>query len=303
MNLIFFYFYILRGEFFMKRNFLILFIAISFVALLVSSCNRARKQPKNITSFEKETTARMEVFDTVKAKNLIVEIIQKAPKAAELAEKINEAGASYIHDLTVPSVDVEKMMTSAQKALGVGMLSFDIKYASVYNRGDVVLRTRNNLNQLEAELGLQEVLLFAEKYQKRFEKNKTNTDSLNYLTTLLADEFHHYMENGSNAEIYALASIGANIEALYVLSQMTLLSKNNDKLLVLMNNQNQRIELLSSLLEIMSDSENVKPYFDRIRPLLQFFGERDRINIVDLNGIAPLVEKARSSYLGPNADL
>jgi len=237
------------------------------------------------------------VFDSLKAKNQIVEIIQKAPKAAEIVEQLNEAGASYIYALTIPLDDVEKMMTSTQKALGVGILSFDIKYASVYKRGDIVVKTRDYLNQLESGLGLQEDLLFAEKYQKRIEKNISNTDSINFLTTQLANDFHQYMQNGAHADIYALASIGANMEALYILSQITLLAKNNYKLLVLMNNQNQRIKLLSSLLEIMSGSENVKPYYDRIQPLLQFFVEKDTIRNEDLNKIAPLIEKARNGLI------
>lgn len=281
----------------MKRHFSLYIIAIILVAMIISGCNRAGKQTKGFTSKGKEATVKVEVFDTVKVESQIVEIIQTAPKAAEIVELLNEAGASYIYDLTVPSNDVEKMMTSTQKALGVGMLSFDIKYASVYKRGDVVVKTRYNLNQLEAELGLQGDLLFAEKYQQRIEKNKSNTDSINFLTTQLANDFHQYMQKGAHADIYALASIGANIEALYVLSQMTLLAKNNDKLLVLMNNQNQRVKLLTSLLEIMSGNENVKPYYDRIQPLLQFFEERDTISNADLKNITPLIEKARNSMI------
>jgi predicted HAD superfamily phosphohydrolase YqeG len=78
---------------------------------------------------------------------------------------------------------------------------------------------------------------------------------------------------------------------------MTLLAKNNDKLLVLMNNQNQRIKLLSSLLEIMSGRENVKPYYNRIQPLLQFFVEKDTIKKDDLNKIAPMIEKVRNGLI------
>jgi hypothetical protein len=156
----------------MKRHFFLQIIAAIFVLLAISGCNRAGKQSKGTLSNGKETTVRVEVFDTVKVKDQIVEIIRKFPKAAEIVELLNKAGASYIYDLTVPPEDIEKMMTSTQKALGVGMLSFDIKYASVYKRGDVVVKTRYNLNQLEAELGLQGNLLFAEKYQERMEKNK-----------------------------------------------------------------------------------------------------------------------------------
>ncbi len=281
----------------MKRHFSLQLFAVILVSVALTGCNKAGKQSKGSVSDGKEPAVGLEMIDTVKVKNQIVEIIRKFPKAVEIVELLNEAGASYIYDLAVPPEYIEKMMTSTQKALVIGMLAFDIKYASVYNRGDVFLKTRNNLNRLEAELGLQGDLKFVEKYQKRIENNKSNTDSINILTTRMWNDFHQYMQEGAHADVYALTSIGANIEALYVLSQLTLLAKENDKLLSVMNNQNQRVKSIASLLEIMSGDENVKSYYVSIQPVIKFFVENETIKNADLNKIAPLIEKARNDMI------
>lgn len=239
----------------------------------------------------------VEIFDAVKVKDQIVEIIQKAPDAMEVVSLLNEAGASYIFDLSVPLADVEKMMTSAQKAIGAGLYGFDSKYASVYNRSDVVIQARDNVNRLIGELGLQDDFSFAKQYTDRIEKNKTNTDSLDALVTQYSNDMHQYLQTGEHADFYALSTIGANIEALHVLSQMALLARDNKKLLEVMNNQNERVQMLKSLMEVMSGDENVKPYYETIEPVIKFFEERSSISKEDLDAIVPLITKARGHIL------
>jgi hypothetical protein len=281
----------------MKKYFLLEMIAIILVSVVISGCNRSGKKVKGITSEGKVASVEVGVFDPVKMKNQIVEIIQKVPKGTEIVNMLNEAGASYIFDLTVPAETIEKMMTTTQKALGMGMYSFDTKYAAVYKRADMVLQTRRNVDQLSSELGLEEDMTIGKKYIDRFEKNKTNPDSLDYLTTQMSNEYHQYMMQGEHPDIYALGSIGANIEALHVLSQMTLLAKDKEKLLAVMNNQNERVQTLGTLLEIMSGDENVKPYYETIQPVIRFFEERETISADDLKTIVPLIETARGSIL------
>lgn len=281
----------------MKRYSFLPIAAVVIGLMVLTGCNRAGKEKKGTTSDGKEASVVVEVFDAVKVKDQIVEIIRNAPKPEETANLLNEAGASYIFELTMPAGDVEKMMSSTQKAIGLGMYGFDIKYASVYKRGDVVLSLKDNLNRLYAELGVQEDLTFAKKYTERIEQNKTNTDSLDFLVTQWANDFSQFMQASDHAGVYALSSIGANVEALHVLSQMTMLANDNTKLLVLMNNQNDRIKTLKSLLEIMSGDDNVKPYYAAIEPVINFFSERTTLNEADLNTVVPLIEKARGSFV------
>ena len=85
-----------------------------------------------MTSAGKTASVEVQVFDAVKIKDQIVETIRKMPNEKEIATLLNEAGASYIFDLTVPSKQAEKMMTKSDQSFGLGLYSFDLLYASVY---------------------------------------------------------------------------------------------------------------------------------------------------------------------------
>lgn len=281
----------------MNRHLLFKVATLLIASLLFSGCNRSGKQNKGTTSDGKEASVEVGVFDPVKVKDQIVGIIQESPKAIEIVDLLNEAGASYIYEMTIPVEDIEKMLTSTQKALGFGMYGFDGKYASVYNRNDINLKLVDNLDRLITELGMQEDLSFAKDYAGRIKENKSNPDSIDFLVTQELNEYHQFMTTSPKADIYALSIIGANVEALYVLTQMTLLAKDNTKLLAVMNNQNERVESLASLMEIMSGDENVKPYFAGLEPVIKFFEEKTTISKEDLNTIAPMIESARNNIL------
>ncbi len=281
----------------MKKLLSIQIILLFIASLLFSGCNRTGKQNKGTTSDGKEASVEVEVFDAVKVKDQIVGIIKESPKAIEIVDLLNDAGASYIYEMTIPVEEIEKMMTSSQKALGFGMYGFDGKYASVYNRNDINLKLVENLDRLITELGMQDDLSFAKDYAERIRKNKSNPDSIDYLVTQELNDYHQFMQTSPKADIYALSIIGANVEALYVLTQMTLLAKDNTKLLAVMNNQNERVKSLASLMEIMSGDENVKPYFANLEPVIKFFEEKTTISKDDLNTIAPLIEAARNNIV------
>ncbi len=281
----------------MKKHFLFQFIFVLALSLMFSGCNRTGKQNKGTTADGKEASVEVETFDAVKIKDQIVEVIRNSPQAVEVVDLLNKAGASYIFDLTVPVENAEKLMTATEKSLGLGMYQFDGKYASVYNRSDVNLQLLDNTNLLIGQLGIQDELSFAGTYTERIRKNQTNKDSVDMLTTQALNDYYQYMETSDHADIYALSVIGANVEALYVLSQMTLLAKDKAALLEVMKNQNDRVKSLGSLLELMSGDETVKPWFDDFKPVLQFFENRTTLSVDDLNVVAPMIAKVRNSMV------
>ena len=127
--------------------------------------------------------------------------------------------------------------------------------------------------------------------------NADNKDSLDYLVTENMNHYHQQMSAGDQPDVYALSVIGSNVETLYVLSQTTLLAQNNDQLLYIMNQQKERVNLVFTLLEIMSGDEDIKPYYEQFKPVVQIFEENDEITEKQLAEIGPLMEKVRSNIL------
>ena len=274
-------------------------LPLSIALILFAGCNSSTKtkEKKGTTSTGQEAYVEVEVFDAVKIKDQIVETIQKMPSEKEVAELLNKAGASYIFDLTVPPEQAEKLMTKSEQSFGLGLYSFDLLYASVYNRGDVAAEISDVSEQIIDELGLTDELISTNNYLGRIKENVDNKDTLDYLVTQDLNHFHKQMSTGDQPGVYALSVIGSNVEALYVLSQTTLLAKNKAKLLEVMNMQDERVHLVFTLLELMSEDENITPYYEQFEPVVSIFEDNDKITETELAEIGPLMESMRKKIL------
>ncbi len=274
-------------------------LLLGIILIVFAACNNSTKtrEQKGVTSSGQEAYVEVETFDAVEIKDEIVETIAEMPSEKEVVTLLNEAGASYILDLTVPTEDAERLITKADQSFGLGLYSFDLLYASVYNRGDIASDLTDVSEQLIDDLGLRDDLVSTEDYMARIKANADNKDSLDYLVTENMNYYHQKMAEGDQPDIYALSVIGSNVEALYVLSQTTLLAQNNEKMLYVMNQQHERVHLVFTLLELMSGDENIKPYYEEFKPVVGIFDENPKITDEELAQIGPLMEKVRKSIL------
>lgn len=283
----------------MKNQWLknVLSFGISIILFAGCNSNTTTKEKKGTTSTGKEAYVEVEEFDAVKIKDQIVETIRKMPSEKEIATLLNEAGASYIFDLTVPTEQADKLMTKPDQSFGLGAFSFDLLYASVYNRGDKAAEISEVSKQLIDKLGLTNDLISSKNYLGRIKNNTSNKDSLDYLITHNINDFNQQMASGNQPDVYALWVIGSNVEGLYILSQSTLLAKNNAKMLDILSRQHERVKLVFTLLEMMSGDATIKPYYEQFKPVVTIFEQNPIITEKELAQIGPLMESVRKKIM------
>jgi hypothetical protein len=283
----------------MKNQLMKNVLSFGIAILLLAGCtsNTTTKEKKGTTSTGKEAYVEVEEFNAVKIKDQIVETIRKMPSEKEIATLLNEAGASYIFDLTVPTEQAEKLMTKSDQSFGLGVYSFDLIYASVYNRGDKATEISKVSEQLIDNLGLRNELISSKNYLGRIKNNTANKDSLDYLVTQNINHFNQKMAAGNQPDVYALSVIGSNVEGLYILSQSTLLAKNNTKMLDVLSRQHERVKLVFTLLEMMSGDATIKPYYEQFKPVVTIFEKNEKITEKELAQIGPLMENVRKNIL------
>jgi hypothetical protein len=279
----------------MKKDFLKHLFTLVLATFMVAGCSNAPKQAKVTTSTAGK--ASVETPDAAKLKSQIMEIISNSPKGIQLIEMLNKAGASYIADLTLPIEKAEKMMTTTSKCLATGFYGVDTKYASIYNRGDIEMKINNVLLRLFVDIGISGDIDGAKKLIERIAKNQSNKDSVEILTVKAFTVFHQQMVNGDHSKEYGMVILSGNVEALYLLTQITLYAQDNTKFLELMNNQKERVTSVFKLLETLSIDETIKPYFESIKPIMKFFEENKVIGNTELKIIAPQIEKLRNSMI------
>jgi hypothetical protein len=279
----------------MKRHFyrtgVIFFVAI----LICSGCNQRPKVKETPVKNSQGQTATVEaeVFDAVKLKDQLVEIIKTAPKPAELVDFINKGGYSYMADLTLPTENAEKYMTIAEQSLATGIYKFDLYYAKVYNRHDIVTQIFEVQQKLVGKIGLQGDIAAMKKYNPRISQNKENTDSLNVIISALMNELAESYTSGEHSGVYALSYVSANIEGLYILTQIASMATDNTALLKLIGQQKERVKTNYQLLEIMASDAAVAPIFEKMKPILNAFSNEE-FTAKQLTEITPLIAGLRN---------
>lgn len=272
---------------------------ILLTALLIfSGCNNQPKvkQDKGANSKGQTSSVEVEVFDAVKLKDQIVEIIKNAPKPDELAGFLNETGVSYMLELTVPADNVEKYMTVFDQSLAAGMYKFDLFYAKAYNRQDVVSQLYAVQEKLIGKIGLDGELANMNKYDERIKKNEGKTDSLNVIVSEAMNKVSQSYSSGEHSGVYALSYVSANIEGLYILTQTAMMAKDKAKLLTLIGQQKERVKSNYMLLELMSADVNVAPFFEKMKPVLTYFSDDQPFTEKKLTEVAPLIEQLRKGF-------
>ncbi|MDA3930434.1 MAG: hypothetical protein PF541_15910 [Prolixibacteraceae bacterium] len=277
----------------MKRLFQFSLSLLILSLFIFAGCNPSQKKTaKNNTKKLEETNA----FNLTSVKDEIVDLVVELSKSEDIVPMLNEAGASYIFDLTVPLENVEKMLTQSQMSFFWGMVVFDMFYANVYKRDDVLLSVSEMEYKFKMDLGLEKELAKLERYNKRIKTNEGNPDSIKAIIDESSDEWFADMSS-NHLDILVYSFIGNNVEALYVLTQLTLLANNNAELLTIINEQKGHISTLFSLLELVSQDENIEPYFDDLEKVAKLFEEKTVITETELAEITPLIETVRNKMM------
>ncbi len=271
--------------------------AVLVMALLItaSGCNQSKKKKTDQTGPEK-TFATTDSFNLADRKEEILERIARLHESPDIVPLINEAGASYIIDLTVPIENTERLMTRDKLSFFWGMLVFDMIYAKVYNRQDRLAEVSDLEYRFKMDLGLEEELKKAEHYNERIQQNKNNVDSLNILFEEATETWLNDMSSDHfNVLVYSF--VGNNVEALYVLSQLTLLASDNTKLLDIVNQQREDLSDFLSLIGFIAADQNIQPYYDNLARVAGLFKTNEVITEAELEEIALLIEEVRNEMI------
>ncbi len=273
-----------------KSLFLSVIISILVITVMIGCKPSAKKKSQ-------EATVEVEAFDVLKIKDQIVETIQFLPNEREVVDFLMKAQASYIVDLTVSSEKAEKLLSPSKQAFAMGMYAFDMEYANVYNRGDKAYESGELAREMIRKLGLESELFSSENYIGRIKNNVENKDSVDFLVIQAMNFVNQKLAGGNQPDIFAYSTTGINIEALFVVSQLSQLTEKNAELLVVLSQQKERINTLFSLLELMSADPNIKPIYEEMQSVVAVFNNNTSISAANLAEIAPVIEKVRNSMI------
>ena len=169
------------------------------------------------------------------------------PTSFEVTKLLVEAGASYILNLCNPVDNVNRYISLKSKALNLGVYGADLSYAATYNQTQETMQyldvSRELLTDLEIEAGFNEDMVTS------IERNLDNVDSL---IIIISDSFfrtYNYLASNEQDDMSILVMAGSWIEALYITTQISMISKDNSEIIDIIAEQNSSLE---KLLEVMA---------------------------------------------------
>ncbi|MDG1477003.1 MAG: hypothetical protein P8Q14_07650 [Vicingaceae bacterium] len=183
----------------------------------------------------------------------VQEVFSTIPSPMETANLFYSSGIEYVVEITNPSENVNKYVTSGKKALNLGVYGADLSYANVFDQSQESMIYINCSKKLSDGLDVSSAFDIAT--IERIEESVNNRDSL---MVIIDDAFKiieaHLNETGQD-HLSALIMTGGWIEGLY-LGTRTLDKENPDE--ELMKRIAAQKASLSSLMDLLITYDNTE---------------------------------------------
>jgi hypothetical protein len=260
---------------------LTLLVASLAVAFVFVSCQSSGTKDKKVAKVEDSK------IDARKLKAEIVDIIMALPDNQETVNLINETGAAYVAGLTLEDINTDNLLTRAASAKAYGGVLFDLAYANTYNQVNTFSKLMEINQELVRKLGFESFINELKGYQDRYLENKENRDSVDQIVAEMLNASNEFIQENGSATDISLVFAGATTKSLYVISSVTLLAMNNEKLVDLMKNQGNRVESAYKILNMAGEDQEVKKMAESMDPVRKVY---DNSGSFDLESVEKIRE-------------
>lgn len=148
----------------------------------------------------------------------IEEISRNITSPVEIANLLQMMAVPYSSDYLASSIDPNKQTTAFDKSLTLGILGADLGYLNMYEKTGSSIDILSSIRKL-AE-GIRVGQFFDFETIKRLSLNKSNLDSLLFLSIDSYEKIDKYLRDNDRGQLSSLMIIGVWIEAQYLATQV-----------------------------------------------------------------------------------
>lgn len=218
------------------------------------------------------------------------------PTSFEVTKLLVEAGAGYILDLCNHVDNIDKYLNLKSKALNLGVYGADLSYAATYNQTQETMQylsaSAKLINDLQIASGFNESLV------KRVDENLNDIDSL---IIIISDSFYDtykYLASNEQDDLSILVMAGSWIEALYISTQISIISMDNEKIVDIITDQNTSLEKLIEVMEPLKESDMGADIYEGLVGLHELYkGVNGKMTSEQLNELITKTEVLRSNIV------
>jgi hypothetical protein len=239
-----------------------IFKLVPFVFILLMGCSgQTEKQPES--EIMEEDSAMM---DSVKTQ--INKFVHIFPSHLKVALMFKNAGLKYDNSLLINPANSQKLVTTYDRALGLGMYGVDIAYTAINNQTQTSINILKVSKSLSQQLGLESVYE-SNKYVERFEANLNNVDSLSTIIGDLFGETDAFLKDNDKLDVTLLTFAGGWTESVFIAASLAKTTKNK-AIIELVGDQ---LVSLNPLIKLLGENQK---NFD-FKPLIKQLNETKSI--------------------------
>jgi hypothetical protein len=148
----------------------------------------------------------------------IEEISKNISSPVEIANLLQMMSVPFSPDYLASSIDANKQTTAFQKALTLGILGADLGYLNMYEKTSSSIDILSSIRKLAEGINVGQFFDF--ETLKRLSLNKSDLDSLLYLSIDSYTQIDEYLRANARGQLSSLMIIGVWIEGQYLATQV-----------------------------------------------------------------------------------
>jgi hypothetical protein len=148
----------------------------------------------------------------------IEEISKNISSPVEIANLLQMMSVPFSLDYLASSIDANKQTTAFQKALTLGILGADLGYLNMYEKTSSSIDILSSIRKLAEGINVGQFFDF--ETLKRLSLNKSDLDSLLYLSIDSYTQIDDYLRDNARGQLSSLMIIGVWIEGQYLATQV-----------------------------------------------------------------------------------
>jgi len=216
----------------------------------------------------------------------IADISKNIASPVEIANLLQTLQVPFSENYLAQSIDANRQSTSFNKALTLGILGADLGYLNMYEKTGSSLEILSSIRKIAEDLKVGQFFDFES--IKRLSKNKSNLDSLLFISIDSYNKIDTYLRANDRGQLSALMIIGVWIEGQYLATQVVNVYPNK----MLSDRIGEQKIVLNDLIMLISPYCNRDPEFSSLCKDMQDIKDKYRdIRITYTQGDPVSVEK------------
>lgn len=189
-------------------------ISVLAVVLAVFSCRNDTGKPQGFVLADADSVK----ASVVPVADPLEEIYRNFSSSLEIANLFQLMGVPFSPGYLASSLNANEQTTSFQKALYLGILSADLGYLNMYEKTGTSIDIVSSVKKLADGLNVGQFFDF--ETIKRISINKSNLDSLLFLSADSYFKMDEYLRKNNRSNLSSIMIVGAWIEAQYFATQV-----------------------------------------------------------------------------------